>query len=74
MMQPTKPIEPEIVWTVSLERANMILSILAKQSFEIISPIMDDLRSQATAQIQQLQQGAALPGMSRPNGEAASAP
>lgn len=54
--QPARQQEPEITWTVPLERANMILSILAKQPFEIISPVMDDLRQQAQSQIQRLQQ------------------
>jgi len=55
----TQQTAPDINWTVSLEKANMILSILAKQPFEVISPIMDDLRQQATNQLQMLQQGGA---------------
>jgi hypothetical protein len=50
---------PDITWVVSLEKANMILSFLAKQPFEVISPIMDDLRQQATNQLQLLQSGGA---------------
>lgn len=46
---------PDITWVVSFEKANMILSFLAKQPFEVISPIMDDLRQQATNQLQMLQ-------------------
>jgi hypothetical protein len=71
MMQPQPPrqADPEIHWTVSLERANMILTILAKQPFEVISPVMDDLRQQAQNQIQQLQQAGAM--MSGVNGKGA---
>jgi hypothetical protein len=73
MQQPQRPVEPEINWNVSLERANIILSILAKQPFEVISPIMDDLRAQAQNQIQQLQQaGGMMAGMA--NGKSPEGP
>ena len=61
---PTPPV-PEITWTVTIDRANVILSIIAKRPFEEIADIIMDLRTQAAPQIQKLQQ--ALPMMTGAN-------
>jgi len=47
--------QPEITWTVSMDKANMILSIIAKQPFEVVADLIVELRNQAQSQLQMQQ-------------------
>jgi hypothetical protein len=51
-----RPNEPEITWTLSMDQANLMLSIAAKQPFEQVADLIVELRNQAQAQIQLFQQ------------------
>lgn len=73
------PTEPEITWTISLPKANLMLAIMAKQPFEQVADLIIELRNQAQAQIQLFQQQAGqggdgmqmpMPGLRRMDGEA----
>ena len=66
-----RPNEPEITWTLGMEQANVVLSVLAQQPFERVADLIVELRNQAQAQIQLYQQQQQPPGMPmRQNGEA----
>jgi hypothetical protein len=64
--------QPEITWTIPLDRANTILSIVAQRPFAEVAEIIGDLQRQAQPQIQQFQrehpQQVFQPPGPRPNG------
>lgn len=66
--------EPEITWTLPLEKANVVLMLIGKQPFEQVADLIMDLRNQAQAQLQSFQQqqagGFEQPALQRSNGEA----
>jgi hypothetical protein len=62
-----RPNEPEITWTLPMDQANTILSVLAQQPFERVAELIVELRNQAQAQIQLYQQQHQPPGMTRQN-------
>lgn len=45
--------EQMITWIVPVEQANVILSIIAKQPYEMVAPLIDDLQTQARSQLPQ---------------------
>lgn len=55
--------EPEITWTIHMDQANTILSVLAQQPFERVAELIVDLRNQAQAQLQSFQQQNNTAGM-----------
>lgn len=44
--------EPNINWTISIDKANLILSVLGRQPFDQIADLIVDLRGQAASQLQ----------------------
>lgn len=69
--------EPEITWTVSIEKANMMLAIIGKQPYDQVTELIHELRQQAAVQLAQ-HQAAHQAAMAHPappaNGEAKELP
>jgi hypothetical protein len=49
---------PTITWTINLDQANSVLSILAKGKFNLVADLVMSLRQQASEQVQKMQQQA----------------
>jgi hypothetical protein len=58
------PRDPEINWSLSPEKANLVIAMLAKQPFENVADLITDLQTQARQQMQaqQARQQMPLPG------------
>jgi hypothetical protein len=69
------PTQPDITWVLPLDRANLILTILADRKLSEVIDLFMDLQRQAQSQLQGQGQGqpGMMPGMpvperARPNG------
>ena len=49
------PTDPQITWTISLDQANLIMSIVSDQKFSLVADLIVTLRQQAATQLQQIQ-------------------
>lgn len=70
----TRPREPDINLTLSIDQMNQVLMYLGKQPFEQVADLVMNIRTQAQQQIQQFQQGQPGFQMGAGNGEDRPAP
>ena len=67
---------PTITWTVTIDQANQMLSVLADRKFNEVADLIVDLRTQAAGQMQAMQQTMDPPptGMQLPLGAKSNGP
>lgn len=51
--------QPTLTLTLTLDQVNLCLAALAKQPFEMVEPVINEIKAQGTAQIQALEAAAA---------------